>query len=235
MKLLSKKKVNSVVEEQKANLINEGVILAKKVDALRIKLADLEKQHNLFLLGMETELKEKTDKLFQEIQTKERELIVLEEKRKELVKPLDLEWETLKTAKDSLLEVKAELGVISSELEGKAERTVEREKKSKEILNNIKVRERELSKVYLEAEEDLEIIKKTKQEIINKKDNQDRTFDLKNRELSIKEDSIKSYEFTLKQREESLNLLSKELDEDRVRCNDLRATLERAIARTKKK
>ena len=104
MKLLPKQKVQSLIENERANQINEGIMLAKKIDALREKLADLQQQHSLFVMGMEDNLKAKTENLFQEIERRETEIKLLEIKRQELLKPLDEAWQQVEMTHRALVE-----------------------------------------------------------------------------------------------------------------------------------
>ena len=78
MKLLPKSQVHAQVNEQRRQQIDEGMILAKKVDALRQTLAELEEQQRKFSEGTKRELERETQELHEEIAelTKKRDLLV---------------------------------------------------------------------------------------------------------------------------------------------------------------
>lgn len=70
MKLLPKSQVLANVNEQKRLQIEEGVILAKKVDALRQTLLDLEDQQRKFIEGQRAVLERELGQLNREIELK---------------------------------------------------------------------------------------------------------------------------------------------------------------------
>ena len=234
MKLLPKQKVNSLVEDQKRVQIEEGVILARKVDALREKLADLQKQHELFVSGMEDNLKERTGELFKEIKLKEAEIKLLEVKRKELLKPLDDAWLTVKEKEATLSNFEASLRVKEGQIEQKLKLIDKDKAKTTETLNHIKIRERELERTFDKAEQLRIEAEKGYIKMSTEKEKQEKLFDKRNAELNIRENAVTSYEFTLKMRNEQLDMRERELDKMKIQLIDQRQTLERAMERLKK-
>lgn len=234
MKLLSKQKVTSQIEDQRRLQIEEGLTLARKVDTLRQKLADIQRQHDVYILGMQETLKQRTSKLFDDIQIKEAEIKLLEIKRKELLAPLDDAWSGVKLKEKSLDDLKNELHIREFNLKQKETSIDEKNEKARETLNHIKIRERELSKVYDEAETNLEITERAKVKMIEDKEKKEKSYSKKDSELKLREDSIVSYEFTLKKREETIEMAEKEIADERIRLNDQRETLKRALNRIKK-
>jgi hypothetical protein len=235
MKLLPKQKVNSIVQDEKRAQIEEGINLARKIDALREKLADLQKQHELFVSGMEENLKERTDDLFKEIERRKVEIKLLEVKRQELLKPLDFEWKIIKERLEGIEQRELNLKNEKDNLKRKEEGIQKKHDEAKEILSHIKVRERELTTAYSKAEDNLEVTEKIKLEIIQTKQKQDKLFEKKRKEQNEREAVLDSYKFTLDNRQEKLDEQEKLINEEKVRLADQRATLERAFNRIKHK
>lgn len=235
MKLLPKKQVQSLVEDQRRVQIDEGVTLARKVDALREKLADLQQQHSLFVMGMEDNLKERTKKLFEIIQEKETEIKLLEVKRQELLKPLDIAWKTVEIRETELNNLKADLETDLANLNRKEQGIDKKNNEAKTILNHIKVRERELERTFDKAEQLKIEAEKIYLQKVNDKEKQDKKFDERNRALDLAESAVKSYEFTLSQRQEQIEMREKENEAETIRLKDKELTLERAFNRIRKK
>ena len=234
MKLLSKQQVNIQVATQKKAQIDEGIMIAKKVDVLRQTLSELQKQHSLFLQGMESELKQKTEKLVQDITEKEEKIKELEIKRIELIRPLDEEWNQVKDQAKELQRKSVELEQEKQIIDTDSKRIEEKLRKTSEILSHTKIRERELIKVCEKEEENKKETERIKNEIIEQKTKQDKHFETKDKEFNEREKSITSYEFTLKAREEQIEIKEKEIEEEKIRLLDQRSTLERAIKRLNK-
>lgn len=235
MKLLPKQKVNTLVEDQKRLIIEEGVALAKKVDALRVTLAELEKQHALFVGGMELNLKEKTDHLFREIKERETELKLLEIKRKELLKPLEDEWARVREKDATLGKFEARIRGKEGELDRKEADMTKRREEAVITLNHIKIRERELTRTMDKIDQLKTEAEKNYIKITSEKEKQEEHFYKQNRELIVREKGIENYEVTLKQKQEQLEIKENKLDKMKIQLIDQRQTLERAMARIKKK
>lgn len=107
MKLLKKSTVTSELNLQRKNQIDEGIVLAKKVDALRKTLSELEAQHQNFIISKEQELSTRFKELENSIKELKAEIRELEQRRSELLKPLDAEWAELKS-KEIYLQQKEE-------------------------------------------------------------------------------------------------------------------------------
>lgn len=235
MKLLPKKQVQSLVEDQRRIQIDEGVTLARKIDALREKLADLQRQHDLFVMGMEDNLKAKTQGLFELIQEKEAEIKLLEVKRQELLKPLDMAWKAVEIRETELNNLKADLEIDLANLNRKEESIDKKNNEAKTILSHIKVRERELERTFDKAEQLRIEAEKGYLKMSNEKDKQDKKFEERNRALDLAESAIKSYQFTLSQRQEQIEMREKKNEAEVIRLKDKEATLERAFNRIRKK
>lgn len=223
-----------IAKERKAQ-IDEGVALARKVDALRETLGNLEAQQTSFLNGMQSELHNRTNHLIEKIAGMERDVLDLEEKRKELLKPLSNEWAEVNMKR-------AEIDSIKLILDKNLSKTAEKEQKLtllgngiKERLSRIKVRERELDKVYLSADEVKNDIENIKLDILKQKESQIISFEQANKKLLQREKDIESRQFTLDNRLEQIEIAEKEIKEEKIRLLDQRQTLERAMARINNK
>src|SRR3954469_15526260 len=96
MHLLPKSVIQSQVASQKKAQIDEGIALARKIDVLRETLAGLELKHSQFVAGMGRELEQKTKHLHETVGELERNIADLQEKRAELSKSLDSQWEEVR-------------------------------------------------------------------------------------------------------------------------------------------
>ncbi len=231
MKLLDRKTVNVELARQRKQQIDEGVTIATKIDVLRQTLGSLEAQHKTFLTGMQSELQRATEGLSDGIAAKKKELIVLEEKRQQLLIPLDVARKEIET---KLIEVSNLKSLADKKLaqtlrnEQKAE---ENNKTAKDILGRIKIRERELSKAYNDADRIREETQDMHNKMLAKKKSQDEYYEKTEIELTNR---IARIEFDTQANENYKKLLeSREQDiiiQERINA-DQRATLERALKR----
>ena len=102
MKLLKKSVLKNELEAQKKLQVDEGVYIANKVDALKKSLVELEVQHRTFIENKQLEIDDQFKLLEREIKEKKVEIKSLEEKRVELLKPLDEEHKKLNQRKVEL-------------------------------------------------------------------------------------------------------------------------------------
>jgi hypothetical protein len=233
MKLLTKQQVNVEVQAQRKIQIDEGLTLARKVDALREKLANLETQQKKFFESMDSELHQRTDYLFEEIASREEEIKKLEQKRAELIIPLDNAWQEVKEKKLENDNLRVVLDEKSLKLAEKEQKVIENAKKAKELLFKAKTREKEVERVYDKADQLKMETESIFTAMLEEKDKQTQKFENKEKKLDERENSIKSYEFTLKDREQQIEIKEQEIREEKIRLSDQRQTLERAMARIK--
>ena len=92
MRLLDKKTINTKLQTEKKQQIDEGVFIAKKIDALRENLAILEKQQADFIDGSKHELGKAIGGLIRQKEKLERDIKAQKEVKKKLQEPLDKEW-----------------------------------------------------------------------------------------------------------------------------------------------
>lgn len=231
MKLLSRKTVINEVADQKRQAIEEGLQIARKVDKLRDTLASLEKQHRDFIDGMQSELKEKTEKLLNEIALRQLEIVQLTEKRKELLKPLTTEWEEVKLAKSENEQTRDILAKGLLKLSEKEKKIIENYEESKKTKARINVQERELVKVYEKAEQDTKATEKIKEDALGKMAKIDIYISDKTQEILTKEAELKA-------RERELEISAQKIVDDRSELliketllKDREETLERELKR----
>jgi len=109
MKLLKKQQINERVNLERKNVIDSGVFLAKKVDALREELLTLQKTRDEFIAGSQQVINDSLSSLQQKQDSLSKEIKELEAKRKELLKPLDEEWAKVNESMESVVNLRTEL------------------------------------------------------------------------------------------------------------------------------
>lgn len=234
MNLRPKSKVNIELANERKAQIDEGVRIAKKVDDLRRTLSDLELQHSTFVSGMEKELKNKTLPLIEKIESLKNEIRSLEEKRKELLKPITKELSELGVEKEKIKEEYKLLDKVSQETDQKKKFIEEKAVKVKDMYSKAKIREIELSKAYLEIDNNR---RETAEILIKTKDYKDEQYGLiaeewKKVEIKANENTITL--LSISNEREQIEIEKKFISEEKIRLADQRKTLERAMSRLKK-
>jgi len=234
MQLLPKSIINTEIASQKKKQIDEGLLIARKVDSLRETLASLEKQHSDFIGGMQRELKSQTQPLIDKIANLKLEIESLEVKRKELLKPLTKEWEEVNSKQkelDTLSEQMSKDKIVIKQTQAVLEERLKKEKENSFKINTIK---NELTKVLQKAEENkiktdetLKLTEMAKEKSL--KEIEERTQAIKERDAEV---AVKEREVNLQK--ESNDRETQFISEEKIRFADMRATLERAIKRTTK-
>lgn len=166
MRLLKKSTVQLEAQSQRKSSIEEGMIIARKVDALRQTLGELQQQHQKFLDGMQGELESRTKPLIDKIAYLQSDIESLEEKRKLLRVPLDKEWEQVHVKQAALESSETTLEGKRQKLVLKEEKLISLGKDLKDRIFKIKTQERELSKALKNASESLYIADQSKSEAI---------------------------------------------------------------------
>ena len=231
MRLPSKIEVNNQVATQRKRDIDEGLALARKVDALRQTLASLEQQHNTFIAGMEGELHKRTDFLISEVANLERDVADLEERKKQLQIPLDEEWAKVNARVKEIENSALKLKGLEDKLNQRELVQDERDRKSKEVLVRVKVRDRASRQAYEQAENTKNEADKIKAEISAKREIKEVEYAEKDKEYAIKEQSLVSYKFTLEKREEQVEMKEQEVKDKEIQLKDREETLERELKR----
>lgn len=189
MKLFTKKAVDVQVTAQKKVQIDEGTAIAKKIDTLRQTLGSLEVQHKKFVDGMKDGLKKETDYLIQKIASLRIELSDLEAKKSKALEPLDIAWQNVKIKTKEILNLRSELDAREEKLSFREKSTIEREKKSKDSISRLNIRENELDKAYAHAlnlKEEAESVKKDADDYVASKS---KNIENKERDALIREET----------------------------------------------
>lgn len=234
MRLLKKSAVASEASQQKKQLIDEGIAIARKVDALRQALAGLEEQQSRFVGGMEEELRRRTKALFDEIAGRESEIRALEERRKDLTAPLDAEWQKVRSASSEVQSSKMLIEKGLKVLAEKEKMSEEKHRNSKAVLARVNVRERELLKIYEKAEEAADSAEIMKAIAAKEKEES-------GRDIAERHQAILSREASVAVREREQDILAAMIEEkereiisEKARLKDRSDTLERAFRRLQK-
>lgn len=157
MQLLKKSTVQVEAQQARKKVVDEGMHIAKKVDALRQTFSEVQEQHQKFLNGMEGELKERTKPLIDKIASLESEVRDLEDKRRDLLVPLDKEWKELHSKQEELVKVSGLLDKKKEQVAIKETKLLVVGKELKDRIFKVKTRERELAKSLKDAAEGLYI------------------------------------------------------------------------------
>lgn len=230
MKLNTPRTIQTSINEERRADIDNGLVLARKLDKLREELQVLERQRALFVAANTTHLQDKVEELNQEVEGKESHISDLEAKRQTLLEPFTLEVdskrEELKLKEESLIQFRNDLTqkeIFLSEREinvSRDEERVEEEKKELNVqVNKVVDSSLEAQKVLLEA---IEYEKATTLALTEKNS----TLVKKEVGLSLREKKLISEE---KQNEKE----KKEIINEKIRLADQRGTLERAMSRLK--
>ncbi len=233
MRLLKKNTLATEIALQSKLQIDAGLTIARKVDALRDKLASLEEQERIFIRGTQDRLKEAITPLQVEYEGLKYDIGRLEEERAKLKAPLDHEWATLKMHRQGMEETKEKIARGLDRIKEREAEINSLKDDAKSRLSNIKVRERELASSYASAIEGDKAIKETLAKIENDKVIQDQYFKDKVQEFLEVEATL-----AVRQRELDMELASVKSEREdiltiKAQLADQRATLERALARLK--
>lgn len=233
MQLLKKSTVQLEAQNQRRKQIDEGIVIAQKVDALRQTLGNLQAQHAKFLEGMTAELEEQTQPLIKQIASLKREIIDLEDKRKELLQPLDEKWARVHVKQAELSEAESELGKNAYKVSAREKKAVELGTDLKNRLFKVKTRERELDKTIREASEELYIVEEKKREAERVRSDADEYATATDQILLSREAELAVREREMQMLKEHTDDRQKEMDLREARLIDREQTLDREIKRRK--
>ena len=111
MKLLAKKHVNTLIQLERSQQVQEGVGLAKRVDALRETVAKEEQQLREYRAHAIAEVQKEIDTKLEELEQVRSEVKEATELRNTLLKPLNKEWQELNLEKSELVKEKERISV----------------------------------------------------------------------------------------------------------------------------
>ena len=233
MKILPRKIANEVIQDKKRQQIDEGLLIAKKVDALRGSMLELENQRAYFIEQNVNEINKATSQLYADKQELENEIKALEKERKKLQEPLDKEWENLSKVSETL---KNETLILADKKEDFKNREINLKKQEsdseKRENTNILIQkefERLLDESNKEKQEADSILKEAEQIVSNT----DKDISKRIKEVLIKEERA---EFDLKANKQItfLNeLRGEELNKREIQLKDREETLKRNLQRIK--
>ena len=229
MKLLDKKTVGTQVAGQRKKHIDEGVMIAGKIDNLRQTLGSLEQAHRKKLDSMYQEERNVLTGLEQGIEAKKRELVEIEERRQKALEPLDTLWEVyreerkkLEEEQEFLTQRRGTLTLYSQELSEREKKVAQKEEEIKETILLLDKQKQEACKASLEAQNTFLKAREEEDKILlqlaQKKKDLDKFEEsllVKERELSIKEMHL------TKEQENIINT--------KIQLEDQRKTLQRAL------
>lgn len=235
MKLLKKSVLTLELNAQKKIQVDEGVYIANKVDALKKSLSELEEQHRTFIETKQIEIDNHFKTLEREIKEKKAEILTLEQKRNQLLKPLDEEHEKLN-------QYKVELVIQEKEFSKRFIKLKESEKlidikandldlQMKTLGTRIKANEEETRKTknnFRKSEEALKSATEQKYEV-------ERYITSKTTILLDREANITIRERELAMALKQITNREKEIINKQILLEDREATLEREIKRQQNK
>jgi DNA repair exonuclease SbcCD ATPase subunit len=191
MKLLKKQQINERVQTERKNTIDAGVFLAKKIDALREEILTLQKTRDDFIAGSQQVINDSLSSLQQKQDSLQKEIKELEAKRKELLIPLDDEWERVNQIKYDLLQEKEELEIAKDQMIVLQNETANEKEKISKTSEQIRYKEQEAEK----ARNDILGLKELAQKEYETARSNRETFDKENeRKLSELQQKIETYD-----------------------------------------
>ena len=165
--------------------------LAKKVDILRKSLSELHDQHRFFAEKSKEELHRETLELQQILQGLKGEVSVLQEQRKELLRPLDAEWSKLKTEKFVFENERELVRKKDQELDVERQMIGSRIKQIEIKLTKIEKQDRESENKARQAEQDFKNSKRILRDAQKKSEEIYANLDAREKEVLSLEEKIK--------------------------------------------
>lgn len=190
MKILSQKQVNASVAESRKQQIDDGVKVAQKVDLLRGEVAEMQKAKILFMEQSKKEIEQATTPLYERLENLKSEVLSLELRREELLKPLDEEYDILRLKKEELNRDREEFVIKKSEFNEKEEELEQDELELKSRIRTSLIVERDAKKLQDKAQKDSEDAQTIVKIAIERKEEIEREILDKMSELRTKESQI---------------------------------------------
>lgn len=234
MKLLNKKAISSDFNTQRKMQIDEGVLIAKKVEVLRETLVLLETQQKAFIANSRQELLNATSLLHDKKARVEGEIRQLEEKRKELLKPLDDRWALLEEHENALGKEKEDTAFRTKELHERENQLVKTEKAIEKTRGKISELEKFIENNVTKTQQDRTDAKIIKDTAIKERELQDKEQRTRNNQLNKQEEELMHQRKYLELIKRNIEAHATELDDKERAINDKYATLQRTITRLKK-
>lgn len=234
MKLLAKKEISIDLARQKKIQIDEGIGLARKVDALREQLQTETGNLRRFREESLGAVQQEIDAVVRQKDTLKGELKDLLNRRTVLLIPLDAEWEKLTKAKRDFTEWELELHGYSENLSQRQAQVENEEKEiSEEKLRIAGLKEQTLT-VLEEADSMLVRARESSAEMRNKAQAVLSEAELKNKEASLRDKSIENREYWVEKEASRVADWEADLEKREKVLRDRAAMLDRNIKRFKK-
>lgn len=233
-RLLPKSELAIEKANEKRNEIDQGLVLAKKVDSLRETAASEESKLTKFRSETLKVIKDDIDKLIIEKQALESNIESLNAQRIELMKPLNDAWDKVNAKEHELTEYALSLQNKFDKLSSEKK---DFELKSEELdmeEQRITERERETIRLLAQADEDrdksAELVRQNSKILEDSKN----FIEQANKNMLEKEAQIAIREREIELESKKNAKEKRELEIIKARLDDQRATLEREINRRKK-
>lgn len=233
MNLLPKKQVQSQVQDERKQKIDEGIELAKKIDVLRETLTSLTKQHEAFIANMKGQLDNELETLRIEKGTLEASIVNLKQQQIQLRKPLDAEWELVKKKNTDAQLLLEQITKTRLFLETQQSLVEADKRKWKEANYKARVIERQLSKNLVESEDNktqTEIALHERTELLERVKTEYEKFDV---ECKVREANIATKERELEMKQEGIDKEKEFIRVTKIQLDSQRRILERALAKNK--
>ena len=212
MKLLDPRSIAVNINEQKRIDIDNGVILARRVDTLRDTLAQEEKKLAVFKEVTVKVVQEEINTIISLLENKKEELSNLEKEKEKLLAPLTEEWNSVEKTKQIVMEQKQKLVILEKEHKEKVrelkntEKELLKEKQRIEVLKQNSDEERiKAHSMLLEAQKCLKSAQSEDSDTLHRIAQKTSELQLKEAQLSLKETSIQLKEETILERELQIN------------------------------
>lgn len=238
MKLLKKSTVQNDVAEQRKNQVDEGLALAKKIDALRQTLLQEETNLALFRAGTIGSVNQEIETISRKKEILEDEVRDLDERRRIATLPLDKEWKDLEShSKELDLKEQNYKDKYSDLMEGYAyltretkaldseKKRLDKQSRDLDVLNQKSLETKSSAeKIYQEAENtknDINIhSSQVSKELLHKRTNLlalERELEIKNQKLNSKEQELLQKERAINDKYETLLRTQKYVTERKTR------------------
>lgn len=234
MKLLEKNKIQELKTQERVVEVTEGAKLAKKIDNLRQMYAD--EQRNLVTFRNETikNVQAEINTYFVQKEELQDEIYSLTEQKKELLIPLDRQWEKVHKKEEELIIFAGNLQkIFSDNAIAKQDIDIERQLLKEDQHRNA-IDKAWTVKLLTETEEKnnkatsiLAKTEETEKNVLAK-------LSKKEKALSIRESNISYAEIDIKNKNDNLAKEYQFISNTKIQLDSERKILERAIAKYKK-
>lgn len=231
MKLNNPIQVRNSLNDQKRIDIDLGIKLANRVDDVRKNLNEEEIKYQKFHDETIKQIQLDIDNKIKEKDILESEISSLAKEKEKLLEPLDREWEKLKKEKSDLKIQSEEIGksnqILVKSIQSNESKYEWNKMESRRIQNldeATKTLFNKAEKANIEAKLILEQAKETSNGMIE-------PLRQKEKELQEREEAVRVYKETLELKEIEIQAKEKEIINEKIRLEDQRGVLERALKR----